>query len=746
MSKIFTLLFTLLATCVSAQVGLNGTVKDTDGIAVPYPTVLVDGTSTGTIGDDEGVFSLTLPDDQLYTLNISAVGYESVSIPVDFAGDTLRVTLATGTTTIEDIVVTGTLRPSSRSASPVAVEVFTADYFKANPTPSIFESLQTVNGVRPQLNCSVCNTGDIHINGLEGPYTMVLIDGMPIVSGLSTVYGLTGIPQSLIERVEIVKGPASTLYGSEAVGGLINVITKSPENAPTLSADIFSTSWAEVNADLGYKTRVGSATGLFGVNYFNYQLPIDNNGDGFTDMTLQNRISVFNKWSFERASGKALTVAARYNYEDRWGGELDFNRGFREGNEVYGESIFTNRWETFGTYEFNTAPALTFQFSANGHYQNSAYGQTVYDAGQLVGFGQLTYAEEVGKHNLLLGATYRYTRYDDNTPATVGVSEISLPGIFVQDELRFNEQHTLLGGLRYDYNTRHGSILTPRLNYKWSSKNLQNTVRVSLGNGYRVANVFTEDHAALSGARDVVFADELLPERSWNINLNYVKKIFAEDGTVWSFDASTWYTRFSNQILPDYETNPSQIIYANLDGKAISQGVSLSTDASFRNGMNVNLGLNLQDVFTVEEGVRERQLLTETYSAVWRVGIPWLAKQINFDYTGNVYGPMDLPLLGELDDRPADSGWFSTQNIQVTKTFLNGMEVYGGIKNLLNFTPPANSIARAFDPFDEGVSFNPDGTVIPTENNPNGLAFDPTYVFASNQGRRLFLGWRWSFR
>lgn len=746
MSKIFTLLFTLLATSVSAQVALSGTVKDTDGIAVPYPTVLVDGTSTGTIGDDAGVFSLTLPDDQLYTLNVSAVGYETVSIPVDFTGDTLRVTLAPGTTTIEDIVVTGTLRPSSRSTSPVAVEVFTADYFKANPTPSIFESLQTVNGVRPQLNCSVCNTGDIHINGLEGPYTMVLIDGMPIVSGLSTVYGLTGIPQSLIERVEIVKGPASTLYGSEAVGGLINVITKSPENAPTLSADIFSTSWAEVNADLGYKTRVGSATGLFGVNYFNYQLPIDNNGDGFTDMTLQNRISVFNKWSFERASGKALTVAARYNYEDRWGGELGFNRGFREGNEVYGESIFTNRWETFGTYEFNTAPALTFQFSANGHYQNSAYGETVYDASQLVGFGQLTYAEEVGKHNLLLGATYRYTRYDDNTPATVGVSKISLPGIFVQDELRFNEQHTLLGGLRYDYNTRHGSILTPRLNYKWSSKNLQNTVRVSLGNGYRVANVFTEDHAALSGARDVVFADELLPERSWNINLNYVKKIFAEDGTVWSFDASTWYTRFSNQILPDYETNPSQIIYANLDGKAISQGVSLSTDASFRNGMNVNLGMNLLDVFTVEEGVRERQLLTETYSAVWRVGIPWLAKQINFDYTGNVYGPMDLPLLGELDDRPADSGWFSTQNIQVTKTFLNGMEVYGGIKNLLNFTPPANSIARAFDPFDEGVSFNPDGTVIPTENNPNGLAFDPTYVFASNQGRRLFLGWRWSFR
>lgn len=142
-------------------------------------------------------------------------------------------------TTLNEVVVTGTLKPISRLETAVPVEVYTTTFLKKNPTPNIFEALQNINGVRPQLNCNICNTGDIHINGLEGPYTMVNIDGMPIVSGLSTVYGLTGIPNSLIDRIEIVKGPASSLYGSEAVGGLINIITKKAENALLFFADFF---------------------------------------------------------------------------------------------------------------------------------------------------------------------------------------------------------------------------------------------------------------------------------------------------------------------------------------------------------------------------------------------------------------------------------------------------------------------------------------------------------------------------
>src|SRR5690606_9800567 len=138
------------------------------------------------------------------------------------------------------------------------------------------------------------------------------------------VYGLSGIPNSLVERIEIVKGPAGALYGSEAMGGLINVITKSPQRAPRLSLDVFGTSWGELSVDGGLRYKAGKTTGLLGVNYFNYQLPVDRNGDGFTDMTLQHRISLFNKWQLARKDNRAASLAARYVYEDRWGGQNDW--------------------------------------------------------------------------------------------------------------------------------------------------------------------------------------------------------------------------------------------------------------------------------------------------------------------------------------------------------------------------------------------------------------------------------------
>ena len=722
---------------------ISGKITADNGDEIPYANVYLKKTKIGTSSNDTGLYELkNMPKDS-YTLIVSSIGFKTKALKITVKNDekiTRNVTLLEDDS-LDEIVISGTLRPVSKTNSPVPVEVYSETFFKKNPTPSIFESLQNVNGVRPQLNCSVCNTGDIHINGLEGPYTFVLIDGMPLVSGLSTVYGLTGIPQALIERVEIVKGPASTLYGSEAVGGIINVITKKPTNAPILSTDIMASSWGEVNTDISMSYKASDKVqGLLGVNYFNFQNRIDNNSDNFTDLTLQNRISIFNKVNIERESNKVFTIAGRYVYEDRWGGEMNWEKEFRGGNQIYGESIYTNRWETFGTYELPTTENLSFQFSANGHYQDSYYGETSYDAEQLVGFGQLVYNKQLGKkHDLLLGAAYRYTFYDDNTFATLNEngadnnpSVIHLPGVFAQDEISLTDRKKLLLGVRWDHNSMHGNIFSPRVNYKWNSKDKSNIIRLSAGNGFRVANVFTEDHAALTGARTVEFDGDLDPETSWNGNINYVKKINTENSFI-TIDASAFYTHFNNRILPDYESDPNKIIYANLEGSSVSQGISLNADLLFTNGLAINAGATLMEVSVTENNIKRKQLLTESFSGVWSISYNF-GNDFSIDYTGNLYGPMRLPLLGENDPRDEYSPWFSIQNIQLSKKFSNSWEVYGGVKNLLNFTPAANSINGADNPFDTDVD---------TETNPE-RAFDPSYVYTSNQGIRAFAGLRFT--
>ena len=143
-------------------------------------------------------------------------------------------------------------------------------------------------------------------------------------------------------------------------------------------------------------------------------------------------------------------------------------------------------------------------------------------------------------------------------------------------------------------------------------------------------------------------------------------------------------------------------------------------------------------------GNKSRPYLTERFQGVWKVEQKFKEANLSIDLTGTLTGPLKLPLLGELDPRDQFSPTFSIINLQLTKVWQNSYELYGGVKNLLNFTPANNSISRAFDPFDNAVDFDIDGNIQPTAENPYALSFDPSYVYASNQGIRLFLGFRWN--
>jgi outer membrane receptor for ferrienterochelin and colicins len=737
-------LYLVATTRICAQTGVVSGIVTHKGEPLPFINVVVVNSTWGTTTDEQGRFIMQNIPVGKQTLRISGVGYQTHTLIVTISythATKVEISLIEDVSQLQEVVVTGTMKEVTKMDSPIPIEVYAPSFFTKNPTANIFEALSLVNGVQPQINCNVCNTGDIHINGLEGPYTMILIDGMPIVSSLSTVYGLAGIPNSLVKRMEIVKGPASTLYGSEAVGGVINIITKEPFSVPVFKLDAFGTSIGEYNFDVASGFKVKKAHSLVGINYFHYDQPRDINDDNFTDVTLQKRISLFNKWSFHRNSGKNFSLAARYIHENRWGGEMQWTSDYRGSDQIYGESIYTNRVELIGNYQFNTTSPLHFDYSYNYHKQDSYYGTVKYMADQHVTFAQLRWNKKINKHDLLAGLPIRYMYYDDNTVGTGNGNQNApditlLPGIFIQDDITLSNKFTTLAGVRYDQHNVHGSIWTPRLSFKFSpDKN--NTIRLTGGSGYRVVNLFTEDHAALTGSRDVIILSDLKPEQSWNVNLNYAHNFLMKDGFI-NLDGSLFYTYFSNKIVGDFLTDPDKIIYNNLDGYAISRGITVNADASVGSGLKIISGITWMDVFQVAENEVEGnsskipQLQAPRFSGTFTISQSLAKAKTTIDLTGRVTGPMHLPVV-ENDFRPAMSPWFALINLQATHTLSDNLEIYLGVKNLLNFIPE-NPLLRPFDPFDRNINVD----------NPNGYTFDTSYNYAPIQGARMQLGVRWS--
>ncbi len=753
----YTLLFFCFHFTLSAQsAAVGGTVVDAYG-PLPFATVAVENTTIGTSADAAGVFHLKgiLPGPQV--LVISAVGYKTRRSTITFAAgekkDLGNIKLEEDVLGLEKVVVTGTMTRTFVKDSPIKVEVLTGQYLMDNRAPAnLVESIALVNGIEEVVECGVCGTNSLRINGLEGPYTSVLMDGTPMFGNLASVYGLNGIPASVIDRLEVVKGPSSTLYGSEAVAGVINIITKDPKRQPFFSADIRSTTHREVYGNLGFSVPVGKWSGFVGADYAYVNEFHDEVADGFGDVVGTDRISVFTKWSFDNQDDRPLFLAAKFLYEDRHNGVFEYldNRAYkriRGSDAIYGESIFTNRFEFFGTYPMPFSKDLKLDFSFSHHDQDSYYGSDHYVAQQRIGFANLLWDKKIGENSIVGGATFRHQFYDDNTIATQtdGRSQPDvqfIPGIFAQNEWSPMESFSVLLGARLDHYTQHGPIFAPRFNVKYKTGDWS-TLRLNMGTGFRIVNLFTEDHAFVTGQRTVEIVEDLSPERSWNVSLhfNQVHNLMGGQGT---FDIDAFYTYFNNKIIPDYDT-PGKIIYSNSAGHATSRGVSFSFAQNFLFPLSFNLGVTLQAVDQKElnaEGnfVRTPVEFAPRYSSNGTLNYRWRKHGLLAAWTFNLTGPMQLPEVFDLDEngqplatpRPTRSTTWSRHTLQLTKVFKKtGMEIYGGVENLFNYRQPISPLVGINDP-NAPVGFSP--------------YFDTVYAYAPLAGREFYLGVRWEIK
>lgn len=618
--------------------------------------------------------------------------------------------------TLDSLVTTGTLLERSLSASPIKVEVISARFLQRALTNSLLESVQLMTGLGQQVDCGVCYTSNIRINGMEGPYTAVLIDGAPLMSALATVYGLSGINPAIVERVEIIRGPMSTLYGSEAMGGVINVITKDPRFAPALSLSSYGTSHGEMNLDVAAAPRLGGARLLVSGSLAHNARFVDGNRDNFSDMPLVTRGVAFAKFSLGPPARRMLDLSLKAYGENRFGGVSEWTKAHRGSSEVYGESVHTRRAEMVAGWRPGGDPATRLDLSATWHDQDSWYGDQPFQATQWNGFAQFVHATALHpRHELMGGAAVRLDHYDDETPATPEPERRLIPGVLAQLESRVAEALTSVVGVRVDHHAAHGAIVSPRLSMRWTPA-LLTTVRLSGATGFRVVSVFTEDHAALTGARTVTIAEALRPERSRTATLS-VQQILPLGNDAVTLELDGFLTRFTNKIQPDYNTDPTRIIYANLNGHATTQGVSLSVNApQGALPVGVRAGGSWQRVETVTDGVARPLEFAPGFKGEFTVSREWERTGLTLDWTGRVVGPMQLP---EFTGKASRSPWYAEQAVQVTRRLAPNTFFIGALRNLANFRQ-ADPIINPQDPF--------------------GPGFDTFHVFGPVQGRRLLLG------
>ncbi|ADR21348.1 TonB-dependent receptor [Marivirga tractuosa] len=721
-------------------------IKDEKGEPLPFSTAYDHDLGYGATADKNGEIKLDLKTDSK-EIWISHVGYQKKKIDMEEIdlSQFHQIQLLPDKLGLNEVVVSGQMQARSLRNSPVKVEVFKADFLNdfSQGSGNLMENISMVNGIQENVACGVCYTNEISINGLEGAYTSLLINGIPIYGNLATVYGLNSIPTDMMEKIEVVRGPGSTLYGSEAMAGVINIITPHAEtNSVNLNSSI--SQFGEWKGNLITQYKAKSWKHFSGFHWDVANQFIDENNDLFSDVVLRDRFSIFN---FSENEEKQLSIGGKYYFEDRRNGVVEYvlDRNYKQlrGNdEVYGESIYTHRWELFGSKKFGGSP-FRLQFSASQHWQDSFYGDTFYEAEQHQAFSNFIYERTWGNHSFLSGLSQRVSYYDDNSAATENEEGNKpdlqiIPGVFVQDEWKINEKWKTLSGARIDYYNRHGLIFSPRLNVQYQLSEWTN-FRFNSGTGFRIVNLFTEDHAFVSGQRELRIDEDLDPERSFNVGLGF-QHVYTVGNQQGSIELDGFYTYFTNKIIPDYNT-PGFIIYENSEAYAYTRGLSANINHQIGAHLYLNLGAQWQNARQAEsnaDGILEENpiMYSRDWSAVGSAEYSFpLGIKLNYSFNWN--GPTAMPEVydvsatGEIISSRSDfSPEFTLHNLKLRKEFKR-LEVFAGVRNVLDNVQRVSPLSGTQD-----------------ETTPLGFGeyFDTAYNYGSMMGRNFFMGFDWRIK
>ena len=713
--------------------------------AIPNAAVVVEGVAVGAT-DTAGLWKGGLGDTARKApkqVEFHALGFQSwEGLLTCTQGELHSVVLTESTYLLGGATVVGSLSAMQLKESPIRTQVLAGKSLREIPADDATEALDFSNGIRETIACGICGTNDIHINGLEGVYTLVLIDGVPLLGGLASAYALDGIPLSMIQQIEVIQGPASARFGSQAVGGVINVVL-SPLRSGASSGSIGLDTHGRFTATSSTTWGPDDAPWQLGLDAHRFANRIDDNGDGMTDAPTIERI--VGTLRHQRSSAKRHWRSTLRGYaEKRFGGAMAFTEEDRGTSNRYGERIDLLRGEWLVGGAPRGANGMTFQGGLSFHGQESNYGLTAFDAREYTANAEAFHSGWSWKENrrITAGMSILWDNYQDETPADSDMNVV-VPALYVEHTGSSEERDggykrfTWIHGLRIEKPSNAGVIIAPRINFKWSPSSALD-FRLNAGRGYRRVHLFTEEHAALDGSRAVLQPKQgLRPESSWNTNLSFAWSS-GDDTYSTTVSAHAFTTVFTDRIYADFDSLPNAIVYRNIDGVGWNRGVGVDVVFSGFHGWSCTAGATLLRSQLLEQSdspwsIEEWQMAEDiefapNFTANLGLGYRW--RQWGVNVSGQHVGVMRLPYYS--DAEPDNSEPFQLVHLSLLKSWapkntkrsgmMNTLTV--GVKNLTN-TTQARPIIASDSPFSED--------------------FDASRIYGPIEQSRIFVKMAWSY-
>lgn len=657
---------------------IQGHVTDSKtGEHLPYITVMLKGTQIGTQTSSSGHYSLRNVPTGQYELIATAIGYSDISVSIEVRpgeSQEVNISISEEQLSLDGVVVSATRSHTSRKESPILVNVLDPKIFATTSSPTLAEGLAFQPGVRVENDCQNCGFAQARINGLCGHYSQILIDSRPVFSALAGVYGLEQIPASMIERVEVVRGGGSALYGASAIGGTINIITKEAK-VPSASISHSLTSIGVSNA-FDNITNVNASmvtdNGKAGAYVFGQKRSRDSydaNADGFSDIPTINSITIGTRAHLLVTDFSKLSLEYHGVKEYRRGGDR-LDRPVHEaliaeqtehvnnsGSLCYEGQSADNRHH----YSAYTSAQLINRNSYYGSQMDpNAYGKTT-DITAVAG-GQYSYNFSkclFMPSQLLVGAEYNFDKlhdvsigYDQTTDQTVRIVSA-----FAQNEWK-NEHWSILAGVRFDkHNLIKTPIWSPRFNIRYSPfRDLG--FRAVYASGFRAPQAFDEDlHISVVGGERVRIrlADNLKEEKShsfslsgdWYHNFGAVKLNLMAEGFYILLE-DTFALRQTSERADDGMSSVMERY--NGSGESVL-GCNLEAKASIGNKFSIQAGVTFQRSRYAEPEVWSSNPDVEPTLKVFRspdsygylVANYTPVKKLNLSINGTYTGPMLTP-------------------------------------------------------------------------------------------------------